>query len=125
MTAFIEEHREAYGVEPICRSLRRPTTRVPPSPAVPSGPRIGPSRTNAKGLESIRHAHDGSRGRYGARKIWHQLRRARHREMCYAQPTEVESALSAEFDAMLECTAGAGPANDRTRRQCHASGLLG
>ena len=30
MNAFIEEYREAYGVEPTCQSLRRPDMRTPP-----------------------------------------------------------------------------------------------
>ena len=33
------------------------------------------ARQDATGLKEIKPVHDGSRGRYGARKVWHQLRR--------------------------------------------------
>lgn len=29
-------------------------------------------------MAAIQQAFDGSRGRYGARKVWHQLRRSGH-----------------------------------------------
>jgi len=45
MIAFIDDHREAYGVEPICKVLpiaRRPTMITSPSGAIQPGFPPGP-----------------------------------------------------------------------------------
>ena len=77
MIAFIDEHRGAYGVEPICRVL----------PIAPStchehvARRADPSRLPARahrdaGLQAeIGRVFEGNLGVYGVRKVWHQLRR--------------------------------------------------
>jgi len=42
MIAFIDDHREAYGVEPICKVLpipRRPTMRMSPGGSTPASVR--------------------------------------------------------------------------------------
>ena len=36
------------------------------------------ARQDKEDCEEIRRVHDKSRGRYGARRIWHQLRRDKH-----------------------------------------------
>jgi hypothetical protein len=46
MIAFIDDHREADGVEPICNVLpiaHRPTTAMSPSASIPPGCRLGRS----------------------------------------------------------------------------------
>lgn len=48
MIAFIDDHRQTYGVEPICRVLpiaRRRTTPMPRGGPIRSGYRLGPSAT--------------------------------------------------------------------------------
>ena len=47
---------------------------MPPSPAIPEKPSAR-SKRDAETLKTIRSVHDKSRGRYGARKVWCQLRR--------------------------------------------------
>ena len=77
MIAFIDNHREVYGVEPICRVL----------PIAPStyhahvAQRADPSRVSARSVRdaqtcaAIRRVHEANFGVYGARKVWRQLGR--------------------------------------------------
>jgi len=77
MIAFIDEHREAYGVEPICRVL----------PIAPStyhehvGRRADPSRVPARAKRDaelrreVQRVFEENHYVYGVRKVWHQLRR--------------------------------------------------
>ena len=77
MIAFIDDHREVYGVEPICRVL----------PIAPStyhahvAQRADPSRVSARSVRdaqtcaAIRRVHEANFGVYGARKVWRQLGR--------------------------------------------------
>ena len=77
MIAFIEDHREVYGVEPICRVL----------PIAPStchrhaAQRRDPDRRSVRARrdevlsQSIRRVFAENFEVYGARKVWRQLRR--------------------------------------------------
>jgi len=80
MIAFIEKHREVFGVEPICRVLQIAPATFHRHAAVARNPELASNRArqDAVDLEKIKAAHDKSRGRYGARKVWHQLRRDGH-----------------------------------------------
>jgi putative transposase len=72
--AFIDERRDRFGVEPICRALQiAPSTywahklrEREPSERTLSDRRL---------LVEIRRVHEQSRDLYGARKVWWQLRR--------------------------------------------------
>ena len=75
MVAFIDTHREAYGVEPICKVL-------PIAPATyyeHARRRRDPARRPARTVRdealcvAIRRVYDASRQRYGAEKVWRQL----------------------------------------------------
>ena len=72
MIAFIEAHKERYGVEPICRVLQfAPSTywsarRRPPSAR---------TRRDEQLVGEIGQVHRENFGVYGARKIWAQLNR--------------------------------------------------
>src|ERR671932_515872 len=77
MIAFIDDHREVYGVEPICRVL----------PIAPStyrahvARRADPAKASARlrrdlALSAqIRQVHETNFGVYGVRKVWRQLGR--------------------------------------------------
>jgi putative transposase len=77
MVDFVEERREAYGVEPICATL----------PIAPStyyehrAKRLDPGKRSARAKrdewlrEEIRRVYDESGQRYGADKVWIQLGR--------------------------------------------------
>ena len=72
MTSYIDEHRDSFGVEPICRVLAvAPSTYYA---ARPGRPRRGPSATKSSSAE-IARVHAANFGVYGVRKVWRQLRR--------------------------------------------------
>jgi putative transposase len=74
MSLFIDEHRSVFGVEPICRALAvAPSTyyAVKARQAAPSAR----TQRDAWLLEQIRRVHEQTKGLYGARKVWWQLRR--------------------------------------------------
>lgn len=75
--AFIDVHREDLGIEPICREL----AIAPSSCHEHSARRADPGKRPARAQrddeirEQIKRVHDTSFGLYGARKVWHQMRR--------------------------------------------------
>ena len=77
MIAFIDDHREVYGVEPICRVLPiAPSTyhahvarRADPAKASPR------TRRDLVLMAQIRRVHEANFGVYGVRKVWRQLGR--------------------------------------------------
>jgi len=72
MTAFIDRHRESFGVEPICSVLPiAPSTYC----AAKSRPPSSRSLRDAALTEKITAVWRASRGRYGARKVWRELLR--------------------------------------------------
>ena len=77
MIAFIDDHREAYGVEPICRLL----PIAPSTYHARAGVRVDPAKASPRArqdlvlMERIRRVHAANFGVYGARKIWRQLGR--------------------------------------------------
>jgi len=80
VTRFIDEHKARFGVEPICRVLRE--HGVPIAPSGYYAARRRPPSTRARRdervlveIKRVFHDRDLGRGLYGARKIWHQLRR--------------------------------------------------
>lgn len=77
MIAFIEEHREAFGVEPICRVLPIAPSSFHAHQAVIREPDQASARTrgDVAHREDITRVWQDNRGLYGARKIWHALRR--------------------------------------------------
>ncbi|MDO9525560.1 MAG: IS3 family transposase [Gemmobacter sp.] len=77
MTAFIEEHREMYGVEPICRTLQFAPSTYYDRRAIVCDPDRASSRAKSDAALSVKidAAWDANRKLYGARKIWHVLRR--------------------------------------------------
>ena len=77
MIAFITDHRAVYGVEPICRVLPIAPSTFYAWQAVGRDPDLASDRAkrDSSAKAAIKHVHDASRGRYGARKVWHALRR--------------------------------------------------
>ena len=80
MIAFIDDHRGVFGVGPICRVLEIAPSTYYAFKAVERDPDLasGRARQDRLDMAAIKQAFDGSRGRYGARKVWHQLRREGH-----------------------------------------------
>ena len=80
MIVFIDDHRRVHGVGPICRVLEIAPSTYYAFKAVERDRERASDRAKQDrlGMAEIKQAFDGSRGRYGARKIWHQLRRGGH-----------------------------------------------
>lgn len=80
MIAFIDEHRETFGVEPMCRVLSEHGLHVAPSTyyAAKTRPPSARALRDEQLLIEIRRVWTERRkGRrlYGARKVWNELRR--------------------------------------------------
>ena len=77
MYQFIGVHREAYGVEPICRVLAIAPSGYYEHKAREADPTRRPARVQRdEQLQGeIRRVHQANRAVYGARKVWRQLRR--------------------------------------------------
>jgi len=80
MIVFIHEHRDVYGVEPICRVLPIALSTYYAHAAVARNPELASDRAkqDVVDAELITQAYRKSGCRYGSRKIWHQLRREGH-----------------------------------------------
>jgi putative transposase len=72
MTAFIDERRKEFGVEPICSLLPIAPSTYYAARSRPPSPR---ALCDAQLLVEIRRVYEASRRRYGPRKVWRQLRR--------------------------------------------------
>jgi putative transposase len=72
VTRYVEERRDAFGVEPICRTLGVPvSTHYAGRSRQPSRRELADRRL----LVEIEAGHSGRRRVYGARKTWKELRR--------------------------------------------------
>ncbi len=81
---FIDTHKQRFGVEPICAVLTKHGCGIAPSTYYATKRRVLSSRQqrDVLVLEYIRRVHSDhkiGRGLYGARKIWHELRREQAR----------------------------------------------
>ena len=75
--AFIEAHREAHGVEPICEQLPISPSTYHEQVVRRKDPARLPARArrDAELRPKIRQVHESNFRVYGARKVWRQLRR--------------------------------------------------
>jgi len=77
MTSFIEDHRDTYGVEPICAVLPIAPSTYYEKKAREADPSRLPPRAQRDALlcEQIERVWLENRGVYGARKVWRALQR--------------------------------------------------
>jgi putative transposase len=78
MVSFIEEHREAYGVEPICEVLPIAPSTFYEQQARKEHPELRPERAKrdeALCPQILRVWNESHGGVYGADKVWKQLNR--------------------------------------------------
>lgn len=77
MTGFIDENRAVFGVEPICRVLAIAPSTYYARAAIARDPDMVSDRAkrDEKDSREIERVFGASRRRYGARKVWHTLRR--------------------------------------------------
>jgi putative transposase len=72
MTRFIDGHKAAHGVEPICRTLQiAPSTYYAARIRPPSARHVRDAAVSV----DIARIHNANYAVYGARKLWHALRR--------------------------------------------------
>lgn len=88
MVDFIDTHREAYGVEPICKVLPIAPSTYHRSKELEAHPerRSNRAKQDEKLADDIWRVWDNNHGVYGARKVWKQL----NREMIPAARCTVE-----------------------------------
>ena len=83
VVAYIDDHRHrvvegrALGVEPICAVLREAGVQIAPSTYYATKHHTPSTRAqrDAELLKEIHRVHTENLGVYGARKVWHQLKR--------------------------------------------------
>ena len=77
MIDFIEEIRGSHGVEPICRTLQIAPSTYYDRRSIARDPDRASARARSDAALSLKidAAWEGNRKLYGARKIWHVLRR--------------------------------------------------
>jgi putative transposase len=77
MKGFIDEHRETYGVEPICRVLPIAPSTDYEHAARKADPDRRPARErrDAELCREIRRVFAANFGVYGVRKVWRQMQR--------------------------------------------------
>jgi len=77
MIAFIDDHRQAYGVEPICKALPIAPSTYHAHVARRRDPSKAPARIrrDAQLRGQIRRVFDDNFRVYGVRKVWRQLNR--------------------------------------------------
>ncbi len=73
MSAYVEEHRERFGVEPICRTLDVSASAYYERS---SGERSVRAVEDERLLERIREVHEANYCAYGYRRMWKALQRA-------------------------------------------------
>ena len=72
MTAFIEEHRDVFGVGPICSVLQIAPSTFYERRAIERDPDLASDRAKQDKEDSceIKRVFQASGGRYGVRKVW-------------------------------------------------------
>jgi putative transposase len=72
MSGFIDEHRERFGVEPICQTLKIAPSSYYAAKTRPASPR---ALRDAQLKTRVQDLFDANYGVYGAEKMWRALRR--------------------------------------------------
>ena len=77
MRAFVDQHRDAYGVEPICKALQIAPSGYRHHAAQQRNPvlRCARAKRDAVLLPQTQSVWQANMQVYGADKVWHQLNR--------------------------------------------------
>ena len=117
MSAYIDAHRERFGVEPICRALQvAPSTYYAARRGRPR-PR---ARRDERAEAADRRVYGDNYGVYGADKVWAQL----HREGIRVARCTVERLMRAAGPARARCAARPGAPRSRDERGGAARDLV-
>ena len=102
---FIDAYKERFGIEPICAVLREQDCGIAPQTYYATKKRPASARATRDEvvLAHIRRVHGDpkiGRGLYGARKVWHELRREQargeHSELGPVPRCQVERLMGAD-----------------------------
>ena len=105
VVAFIDDHKDRFGVEPICRVLTEHGCKIAPSSYYAAKKWLPSARAvrDAKVLEHVRRVHASpqiGRRLYGARKVYnelaHELARGEHLELGPVPRCQVERLMRAD-----------------------------
>ena len=98
MIDYIDAHRDAFGVEPICRTLAAAGVAVAPSTyyAAKTRPPSARAERDAVLRPEIARVHRDNFGVYGVRKVWRTLNRE---GVPVARCTVARNMKRHEFDA--------------------------
>lgn len=104
VVVFIDDHKDAFGVEPICRVLSQHGVKIAPSTYYAAKTRR-PSKREVRDAQVLAHivrVHTSpkiGRGLYGADKVfhelWHEERRGEHPELGHVPKCQVERLMRA------------------------------
>ena len=77
---FVDSQREQHGVQPVVEALAQTPAQIAPSTyyAYKSRPVSARAARDEQLLDTIEVVHEENYGVYGARKIWHELKRQDH-----------------------------------------------
>ncbi len=114
--AFVEQHRDEHGVEPICAALEETNAQIAPSTYYAHRSRRPSSRAvrDAELTEEIKHVHSQNLGVYGARKVHAELNRKRAGTGARVARCTVERLMRAEGLR--------GIPREKTRKTTHGEG---
>ena len=89
MVAFIDDHRQEYGVEPICAVLPIAPSTYYAHKAREADPRLRPARAQRDEVlrGEIRRVWKSNFQVYGVRKVWRQLNREGHAVARFMRPS--------------------------------------
>lgn len=75
--AFVDSQKQQHGVQPVLQALKDTPAQIAPSTyyAAKTRPASVRCRRDNELTEMIEQIHAANYGVYGARKIWHELRR--------------------------------------------------
>jgi len=116
--AFIRAYEAAFPVRQMCRTLGVSPSGYYGWRGRPPSPRAVANRGL---LAEIRRVHTATRGAYGARKIWRQLRAegipcGRHRVARLRRLYGIEALRRRRFTVTTRARQGAGTPPDRVQR---------
>jgi len=127
MKAFIDDHREVYGVEPICRVLPIAPSTYRAHAARRRNPDLAPAREKRDRAlaPAVRRVFEENFSVYGARKVWRQLGRegfevARCTVERLMRAMGIEGAVRGRKVRTTLSDRSAPCPEDRVRRQFHA-----
>ena len=80
LIAFVDQHRQEFGVEPVCKALSQAGVQIAPSTyyAAKTRPLSARFVLDATLKVEVRRVFEDNLGVYGVRKVWRQLRREGH-----------------------------------------------